>query len=130
MQKKILSYILAVGVGVAASWYFLPKEHIIEEKIVYKDRTKTQIVEIITERPDGTRTIERVIHKDEQTDIISTKKEVIPSKKDWAVGGKYDLFTSTPVWSLEVQRRIIGNVYAGAYGRTDGIIGVGVTLLF
>jgi len=130
VQKKIVSYLMAVGIGVAASWYFLPKDHIVEEKIVYKDRIKTEIVEIITIRPDGSKTIERIIHRDENKEVVSKKKEVTPAKKDWAVGAKYDLFSPVPVWTLEVQRRVIGNIYAGAYGRTDGIAGVSLTLLF
>ena len=130
MLKKFSSYIVVLAIGAVIGTYFDAK-HTIEEKIVIKDRVKTEIREIITERPDGTKVTERVTHKDEKTKSVANKKESIPASKNWGVGVKYDLFTSdVPVFTIEVQRRIFSSFYAGAYGRTDGVVGVGVTVLF
>lgn len=130
MKSKIIGYVIAMVVGAGACMYFDKDIHEIEEKIVYRDRVRTVVKEVITEKPDGTRIIERETNKDEVKDSVSTKKESIPTKKNWAVGVKYDLFSHEPVWTAEVQRRVIGDIYAGAYGRTDGIVGVGITILF
>lgn len=119
--------ILAIGAGLGS--YFNPI-HTIEEKIVIKDRIKTIVREVITQRPDGTIVTEREIHRDEKKDSVATKKESIPSSKNWAVSVKYDLFVAIPVYTIEVQRRILGNIYVGVYGRTDNIVGAGVTILF
>lgn len=129
MLKKISSYIIVLAIGAGIGTYFDAK-HTIEEKIVYKDRVKTEIKEVIKEAPDGTKITERTIYKDEKKDTKIAKKEGIPVKKDWAVGVKYDLLpVGEPVWTAEVQRRILGDIYVGAYGRTDGVAGVSITIL-
>ncbi len=129
MLKRIGSYVVVLGIGAAIGTYFDAK-HTIEEKIVYKDRIRTQIKEVITERPDGTKVTERVIDKDEKKDKKVAKKETIPVKKDWGVGVKYDLFRPEAVYTLEVHRRIISDLYVSAYGRTDSTVGIGVTFFF
>ena len=129
MIKKISLYVVILAIGAGLGAYFNPV-HTIEEKVVVKDRIKTVIREVVTQRPDGTIVTERDIVKDEKKDTVATRKESIPVKKDWAASVKYDLFTSVPVYTIEIQRRVLGNIYAGAYGRTDGIVGVGVTILF
>ena len=129
MIKKISLYVVILAIGAGLGSYFNPI-HTIEEKIVVKDRIKTVIKEVVTQRPDGTIVTEREIHKDEKKDSVATRKESIPTSKNWSASVKYDLFRPVPVWTIEVQRRVLGNIYAGAYGRTDGIVGVGVTLLF
>lgn len=130
MLKKISSYIIVLAIGAALGTYF-NAGHTIEEKIVVKDRIKTEIKEVITENPDGTKVTERIINKDEDKKSVSTRNEFIPKQKDWGVGIKYDLFVSgDPVWTVEVNRRVLGSFYAGVYGRTDGVVGVGLTFLF
>ncbi len=130
MLKKISSYIIVLGIGAGLGTYFNQK-HTIEEKVVYKDRIKTEIKEIITERPDGTKVTERVIEKDEKKDTVATKKESIPVKSDWAVGVSYELFGNVSSIQVDVNRRILGNLYIRAYGRSQpvGVAG-GVGLLY
>lgn len=130
MQKKILSYVLAVCVGAAICMYFDKEVHEVQERIVYKDRIKTVVKEVITENPDGSRTIERETTKDEKKDQVSNKKETRPVKKDWLVSVKADLFSPAPAYTAEVSRRVIGDFYIGTFARTDGVVGVGVTLAF
>lgn len=129
MLKKIASYVVVLGIGAALGTYFDGK-HVIEQTVVSQDRTKTTITEVITERPDGTKVTERLIDKKEKKDQVSNSKESIPTKPNWGVGIKYDLFTPTPVWQAEVNRRIIWDLYVSVYGRTDGTIGAGVTIFF
>lgn len=129
MIKKISSYVIVLVIGAALGTYF-DAAHTIEEKIVTKDRIKTVVREVITERPDGTKVTERHTTKDEKTKQVAKRKESISKQRNWAVGIKYDLFQPVPVWTAEVQRRIIGDVYVGLYGRTDGIVGASVTVTF
>lgn len=129
MLKKISSYIIVLAIGAAAGTYFNQK-HTIEEKIVYKDRIKTEVKEVVIEKPDGTKITERHIQKDEKKDQKIVKKESIPVKKDWGVSLKTDLFTPVPVYTVEVHRRVFSDLYIGAYGKTDGVVGVGLTFFF
>lgn len=129
MLKKISSYVIVLAIGAAAGTYFDAK-HTIEEKIVVKDRVRTVVKEVVTERPDGTKVTERHVTKDEKKNQTAKRKESIPVKKDWGVSVKYDLFRPVPAYTLEIHRRIFRDLYVGAYGRTDGIAGVSVTLFF
>jgi hypothetical protein len=129
MYKKIVSYLVVLVIGAAAGTYFDAK-HTIEEKVIYKDRVRTQIKEVIKEAPDGTKVTERYIHKDEKKDKKVARKESIPVKPNWGVGIKYDLFSPVPVYGVDVHRRIFGDVYLTVYGRTDQTFGLGVLYTF
>lgn len=129
MQKKILSYIiiLIIGVGIGT---IVPKKNIIEEKIVYKDRTTTVTKEVIVERPDGTKETYRDIVKKEKNNTTIDKKEKTIPKNDWVVGVKYELFRPVPVYTVDVSRRVVGDFYVTVYGRTDATIGFGLLYSF
>lgn len=133
MLKRTASYVVVLAIGAVIGTYFDAK-HVIEEKVVYKDRVKTQIREVIKETPDGTKVTERFIEKDEKKDKKAVKKETKPIKKNWGVGVKADLLPDRiggqTVWTVEVHRRIFSDLYVSGYGRTDGNAGVGVTLFF
>jgi hypothetical protein len=133
MLKKISTYVGILLIGVAVGQYF-NGFHTIEEKIVYKDRVKTQIREVIKEAPDGTKVTERFIDKEQKSDKKVAKKETKPAKKDWGIGIKADLLPNpvggNVVYTVEVHRRVIWDAYVSAYGRTDGVGGVGITLFF
>lgn len=132
LTSKILSYLVVLCIGCALGTYFNQK-HTIEEKIVYKDRVKTEIKEVITEKPDGTKVTERHTTKDEKTKQVAERSESIPVKKDWGVGVSYEMFNPLnqgQVYTVELHRRIIGDFYVTAYGRTTGAIGAGVTFFF
>lgn len=128
MLKKIASYIVVLGIGAAIGTYFDAKQTI-EEKVVYKDRVKTVVKEVITESPDGTKITQRETTKDEKTDQVKTKSESTPVKKDWGIGVSTDLFPSQ-VYTVEVHRRLFSDLYVTGYGRTDGTVGVGLTFFF
>lgn len=129
MLKKISSYAIVLVIGGALGTYF-DAAHTIEEKIVTKDRIKTVIKEIVTERPDGSKVTERVTTKKEKKDSVANKKESIPVAKKWMAGVSYELFKPQPVYTIDIKRKLFTNIYAGAYGRSDGRFGVGVTILF
>lgn len=130
MRQKILSHGLAILVGAGLCLMFDNQVHQVKEEIVYKDKIRTVVKEVIRENPDGSKTIERISDKTEDKNTTVNKVTQKPAKNDWLIGVKYDLFQPMPVWTAEVQRRIIGNVYVGAYGRTDGVAGVSLTVAF
>ena len=130
MLKKISSYVIVLAIGLVLGTYFDAK-HTIETKVVTKDRGKTVVKEIITEKPDGTKVTERHVTKDEKKKQVAKQKESIPVKKDWGVSVKADLFSpQQPVYTLEVHRRVFSDLYVSAYGRTDSTVGIGITYFF
>lgn len=128
MIKKYGIYVIVFLIGGAAGTYFDAK-HTIEEKVVYKDRIKTQIREVIKEGPDGTRVTERFITKDEKKKKQATKKESKPVKKDWLLGVGIPVI-GDEVYDVRLERRILGDLYIGVKGDSQGTFGVGVTILF
>lgn len=129
MLKKLSSYILVLGIGAAIGTYFDAK-HTIEEKVVFKDRTRTVIKEVITEKPDGTKITQRETNETTKVDKTQARKESRPVKKEWGVGVQYDLFRPEPIVTVNVHRRVFGSLYGGVYGRTDGTVGIGLTFFF
>jgi hypothetical protein len=132
MYKKILSYVVVLCIGGVLGTYFDAK-HTIEEQVVYKDRIKTRIKEVVKEDGNGGKVTERIIIKDEDKDKKVSKKESIPVKKNWGVSVKADLLPTSNmgnVYTLELHRRIFADFYVSGYGRTDGVAGVGLTFFF
>ena len=129
MLKKIASYVLVLGIGAIIGTYFDAK-HTIEEKVVFKDRTRTIVKEVITERPDGTKVTERVTDRKEKVDTKQARKESKPVKKNWGIGVTYGLGTVTPVYGVQIHRRVFSDIYVTAYGKSNHSAGVGLTLFF
>lgn len=129
MLKKLSSYFIVLMVGTIIGTYFDAK-HTIEEEVITKDRVRTVIKEVITERPNGTKITERYTDKKEKKNQVAKKKESKPSSKNWGVSIKTSLFEPTPQYTVEVHRRIFSTVYVSAYGRSDSTVGVGVSFFF
>lgn len=130
MLKKISSYLVVLLIGGALGTYF-DASHTIEENIVTKDRVRTVIKEVITERPDGTKVTERNTTKDEKKKQTAKRKESIPVKANWAVGVQYELLGSVGSVQVDVNRRILGDIYVRVYGRSENIgVSAGVGLLY
>lgn len=113
------------------------------EKIVYKERevkdetkdTKSTRKEIV--RPDGTREIEiiretqKAAHSDTQSETSQEKlsESKTTNAPNWSVG----LYKGSDGYLGTLDRRILGGLFIGVYGRTDGRssdYGVGVRLEF
>lgn len=128
MSRLVIAVLVGAAIGAGAMRLFPNVKT--EEKIVYKDRTQTVTKEIIVVRPDGTTVTEREIVKEEKKDQTVSKKENFPNKPDWGVSLKSDMFAPNPNYTLELHRRIFGNIYAGAYGQSNGAVGISVSLFF
>lgn len=95
-----------------------------QEKIVEKRDVVTVVKEVV--RPDGTK---ETVTTTEDKSVVNTKreKEVITKKADWfvAAGVTYDR-----EYSFEVNRRVLGDIFVGAFGTTDQQVGVKIGIEF
>jgi Na+-translocating ferredoxin:NAD+ oxidoreductase RnfG subunit len=130
LKTKILSYVIILVCGVLVGRFFDNGRSIVEERTVYKDRVKTVIKEVITQSPDGTTVTERTTTKKEKKDLKKNRLESKVAKANWGIGVGYEMFRPEPVYTIDIKRRVIWDLYLGAYGRTDGRFGVGITYLF
>lgn len=147
MKNKILIAICSIAIGFSAGRFLGPKEVEIKEveKIVYQERevkdekkdTKSTRREIV--RPDGTREIEIVRETQKETHSDSSKEtesETISQKKssnqsNWSAG----YYTDKKEHLLTVDRRILGGVFLGVYGRSNKTLndtgyGIGIRIEF
>ena len=126
------------------------QDKIIEKKVEVKDIQKKNnkiYIKIEKTSPDGTKTVEtRIIDKDETssntntsddksqdtTQISDASKETIYATKDWLLSAavNYSTSSSTMNYGVIAQRRILGPVYVGVYGFSDGTFGGSCGLSF
>lgn len=142
-MKKYKSIAILLIVAFALGSFFGPKKTEIKEveKIVYKERSETKrdvkrtVKKKETINPDGSKTIETETEHDSSTnrstdkslDSDKTKHSTTNLRSDWFLVGMYR--PDVQMYGVGIQRRIISEIYLGAYGfqdRTYGIsIGVG-----
>ena len=132
MSLKIKIIILAI----CSAGSFLAGQHvankvkqieIIEvEKILQRERTVTRIVE----RPDGTK--ETVIDNRVETETDRSSTNKVTKQSDWAVSVMYApaVFKQEQEYGLAVTRRVLGNLFAGVYGRSDSEFGLSLRYEF
>lgn len=130
--NKYYVYALVAAVIYAGGYYqgTGDKEVVVKEKIKYV--VDENIKEVITERPDGTKVTERETVRREQgeSDKTSVTK---PVSDKWrvAVMGSFEADKEADsVYTLSVQRRLLPNLYAGFYGRTDEEVGISIGFSF
>lgn len=129
MLQKIYKYVIVLVVG-GAIGAMLNNKHRVEEKVVYKDRTKTIVKERIIENPDGSKVIERETNKTEDKKSVQSRVESKPTQKNWGVGVGYDVFTPNQIISVNVHRRLFSDLYVTVSGRSSGDVTIGATLFF
>jgi len=104
------------------------KEIEIREVEVIKERIK-RVVHII-ERPDGTK--ETIIKEETEKETTVAKESIEktrPARMDWIVGVGKDMIGGED-YIYTVDRRIIGNLYLGAYGNTNSSYGLRAVMTF
>jgi hypothetical protein len=145
---KNLKWTILVGViGFVLGGLFQPKEVEVREveKIVYKEQItkKSNIKRDVNKRetikPDGTKVIETVTStsRDSQSDSnISSEQEKSKSTKvnnNWHISVLYSpsiMGIQDQTYALDIQRRILGNLFLGASASTQKQIGVSIGLEF
>lgn len=112
----ILSAVLIISTALFIRQY-MPRE---VTKTVTIEHTVTQTHEVIA--PDGTRTIDSTTHVDEQVKTVDSKNPV----PNWFVtaGSGFSFYQNKQIYMLSVNRRIIGPIFIGASGSSEGSIGI------
>jgi hypothetical protein len=128
MKNYIITGCVCILLGLAAGSQLFPKvkEKTVEvEKIVKDIQTVTRIIT----KPDGT--------KEELITIVDRSKESKTNTKviaatNWhiSIKGSRTISDPTLVYGLQVERRIIGDLYLGASINTDKQIGATIGVSF
>ncbi len=136
LRYVIYGALLAFCVG------FLTARETIEPEVrtEYREVKVKEVVTIVEEkkreerRPDGTVVIETETRTDKRSETqrqTDAKESVTPSQPDWSIGA----YTDTKNIVLTIERRILGDLWAGVYARTqvspeDLEVGVGLSYSF
>lgn len=119
--------VAALSVGVTKyMWPTVETQVKVEEKEVIKRDVRTVIKE--RTKPDGTQEKETIIVDNSKESSVRKFEEKTLKKKDWfvAAGAEvrgFDRF-SDPIYKLEINRRILGDIYLGISASTDKSVGV------
>jgi hypothetical protein len=111
-------------------WPTIDTQVKVEEKEIIKHDVRTIIKE--QTNPDGSSTKETII-VDNSKEVSAKKFEQTTTKKnDWfvAAGAEATSRSLNPIYRIEVNRRVLGDVYVGVSGRTDGLIGLQIGFSF
>lgn len=120
-RTEFIAFFL-VASGFAGGYYMgggnKPEIEKIEvEKVKYRERVVTEIME----RPDGTKTT-RITKNVKKVDKKKSTLKLNPPK-DWHISLSGPP-TPNPRITLQIERRVLGELFLGVYGRTDGEVGV------
>jgi len=134
MSKTKISIVVIslVLLSSVLTYFFAPKKVEYKEKIKVVEVVKQEVRTItkFEKRPDGTTTktiTEETINENKKSSSKELSKKITPIKKDWFVTGTYSIDND---YSISVQRRIILDLYAGIYARSDKEIGITVSYSF
>lgn len=132
LAQKILSVIILCVVG-SATFYIGRETAPPNIKEVVKVEHQNDIVTVVKEvvRPDGTKETETtktdksVITKEESKTITLAK-----ALNQVTIGSDFNFRQGQQEYSIAYQRRVLGNIWAGASGNSNGSVGLLVGLEF
>jgi hypothetical protein len=140
IQVKYLVILILVSavVGGAITAKFVSGREVVKTETIDHVVTQDHIVTVVKEvdRPDGTKEItttkdDNSVKKDTSISQSEDKKAVV--QPNWMVSGGVGLNfdgTMDRVYQLNVQRRILGPVFVGAYGTTKSEVGLSIGFEF
>ncbi len=131
-MKKNLKYLglaaLIFLLGFGAARHTTPVKIVTQTKQVVKTKKDVITVTKRVKLPDGTITTETRKEDRSTTDKNKEFNQIVENEKaQWRANVLYSL-TKTNNYGASVERRILGPVFAGAYGFTDGNVGISVGL--
>lgn len=142
--KLTLIGLALLGIGTGIGYYATPTKTVTVTKVVTKTvrekiinrNVDVKIVRSIDAAGNPVITITRIDRSTEHsgsttdgTSVTHTTTERV--NKDWLLSGAYLLGASNQrEISGSISRRIIGQVYVGAFGTSEGRFGLGVTIAF
>ena len=118
--------------GFGSAYYFMPSKIVEKTKIVTETKTKNNVVTVVTEKPDGSKTTVITDKTTVDTDSkIDHTKITESNKPNWALSASYlSKLNGERMIVGSLSRRLIGNIYVGVTATSTGSAGVGVTLVF
>lgn len=112
-------------------WPSIQSSTKIEEREVVKKDVQTVIKEVV--RPDGTKETVTTIVDHSKESSKKTLEQVVMKKNDWfiAAGAEAKLNNlNEPSYKIEVNRRILGDIFVGATANTQGTLGLQIGFTF
>lgn len=112
---------------------------VIKEVKVASQQNNRQIHIVTTKYPDG-RVVTETFILNKDTIVISDNKEsvkentvvvtkeVYNKKPDYLVGVLVETDYSKPIYGVSIDRRILGPIFLGAYGKTDKQVGLSLKM--
>lgn len=154
--KKVLLLVLIFALGGAFGRFSAPSRVVEKEHTVTQDNTTTkqqddksiikkdnkEYIRIVTIKPDGTRVTEtHILDKDKSVTIDNSQKQTTDNKMVFTDKEKTTTYSvNSTIISLGidrnmsyggmVQRRLLGPIYVGGFGYTDGVIGLNLGVAF
>lgn len=136
-----LGVLVAAGLGYATGRYAQPAKVVIQTKEVVKTVTVVQhdTVTVVKEvkHPDGTTETDTTItDKDKDTtsdsDTKTASETITNLKPQWKAGVQagYNFSSFQKVYGAQIDRRILGPLFIGAWGNSDHAGGVSVSIEF
>jgi len=133
LKKTAVISLVCAAAAAGLTRYYFPKiefRTIEITKEVVRNDVRTVVKEVT--RPDGakevvTEIVDRTIREEKRAvDMVSAYKP------DWVigVGARTRFQSSAPAYDLQVQRRILGPIFIGALGSSDGSIGISIGMEF
>lgn len=132
MRNYIITGLVCLVVGVLAGSVLFSKvkEKTVETEVERVVKDVQTVIKVVT-RPDGSREeVTTIVDKSKQsTDKTSTK---IIAKNGWHISasGSRTFTDSSMIYTLQVERRIIGDVFLGASVNSEKQVGLVVGLEF
>lgn len=125
-----LACLVSGALAATGTYYFIPQIKTVEvtRDVVHTDiQTVTHTMTLPNGNIDTTTT---TIDHTKRLEVDSkTTTQSIP--KNWLVSGSYATDrTLEPIYGLQVQRRVLGNLFIGASGNTKGVIGLSIGMEF
>jgi hypothetical protein len=106
----------AVGAAVTKSYFPTVKTETVTQEVI-KEKTVTEIRQ--ETRPDGTVVTETVVVEDrDQTKDVKESKVDASKLPDWMLSVGQSV-SASPVYTMSIQRRILGPVWLGAAANTS-----------
>lgn len=125
--------VVALAVGATKRlWPTIDTKLTIQEKEVVKKDIQTVIKEVV--RPDGTKeTVTTIVDKSKESSS-KTLEQIITKKNDWFVAAGIEAGSlseiANPIYRLEVNRRVLGDIYVGVSATTNKSVGLQVGFSF
>jgi len=142
-KTLLIAALLLSGIGYGVGRYLQPSEVRTEVREVVKEVevVKKDVVTIIKEKKNTDGSVETVTTITDKTTIDKERdeareeiKSVINLRPQWRVQGSVgaskisDL--ASPIYGVGIEKRILGPVSAGIYGRSDKELGLTISLEF